>query len=150
MNRFGIQAGDSFGNYRVIEEAGRGGMATVLRVEDQRDGAIRALKILMPSSQDQEARSRFEAEFMVLSKLSHPNITRVFESGNQEGHAYFVMELVEGHDLRAELESWKGLHPTERFKKIEAILDLLSVSTHILHRRFGATLICLHIDLSNR
>ena len=58
MNRFGIQAGDAIGSYRVIEEAGRGGMATVLMVEDQRDQAVRALKILMPTSQDEESQAR--------------------------------------------------------------------------------------------
>jgi tetratricopeptide (TPR) repeat protein len=135
MNRFGIQPGDAFGHYRVIEEAGRGGMATVLKVEDTRDGAIRALKILMPSSQDQEARSRFDAEFEVLSKLSHPNITRVFEAGSQDSHAFFVMELVDGHDLRVELEHWKGLSHPERFLKIESLLVQLVSALAYVHDR---------------
>ena len=109
MNQFGIQPGDLFDGYRVIEEAGRGGMATVLKVEHLETSEVRALKILMPTSQDEESRARFDAEFRVLSMLSHPNITRVYESGTHQERAYFVMELVEGHDLRKELEKWKTL-----------------------------------------
>jgi len=135
MNRFGIQPGDVFGNYRVIEEAGRGGMATVLKVVDERDGETRALKILMPSSQDQEARARFDAEFVVLSKLSHPNITRVYEAGSHESRAFFVMELVDGHDLREELESWKGLPHVERFQRVEALLIQLVSALAYVHDR---------------
>ena len=44
MNRFGIQPGDVFGGYRVIEEAGRGGMATVLKVQHLETEEIRALR----------------------------------------------------------------------------------------------------------
>jgi tetratricopeptide (TPR) repeat protein len=135
MNRFGIQPGDAFGRYRVIEEAGRGGMATVLKVEDTRDGAIRALKILMPSSQDQEARSRFDAEFEVLSKLSHPNITQVFEAGSHDSHAFFVMEMVDGHDLREELAVWKVLPHLERFQKVELVLEQLVKALSYVHDR---------------
>ena len=79
-------------------------MATVLKVEHLESAEIRALKILIPTSHDAESVARFDAEFKVLSRLTHPNITRVFESGTHEDRAYFVMELVQGHDLRKELE----------------------------------------------
>ena len=133
MNQFGIQPGDAFGGYRVIEEAGRGGMATVLKVEHLETAEVRALKILMPTSQDEESQARFAAEFRVLSTLSHPNITRVYESGTHQERAYFVMELVEGHDLRKELEKWKALPHQERFQLAESILIQLVSALSYVH-----------------
>ena len=135
MNRFGIQPGDVFGGYRVIEEAGRGGMATVLKVQHLETEEIRALKILMPTSQDEESIARFDAEFKVLSMLTHQNITRVFESGTHEGRAFFVMESVHGHDLRKELEEWRVLPHQQRFQKVEAVLVQLVSALSYVHDR---------------
>ena len=109
MQRSGAQVGDIIGDYTVLGELGQGGMATVLKVEKIGSGEIRALKLMSPSSRDEEAHARFVSEFKVLSNLEHPNITRVFEWGTHHARAYFVMEHVEGRTLRAELKNWHNI-----------------------------------------
>jgi TolB-like protein len=76
-------------------------MGEVLKAKDTRLQRTVAVKVL-PSelASDAERRSRFEREAHAASALNHPNITTVFDIGEDEGTHYIVMELVEGKTLR--------------------------------------------------
>ena len=90
--------------YTMLEELGRGGMARVYRVFDRRNGALVALKQLLPARTEALTRQRmqhFEHEFQVLSQLSHPRVIEVYDYGLSEHGPYYTMELLDGGDLSA-------------------------------------------------
>jgi len=91
--------------YEIIGKLGEGGMAIVYKAKHkvmQREVAIKMLKKHLIS--DVSAYQRFEQESQAASSLSHPNIVTVFDFGNEDDHAYFVMDCVEGQTLSQRLE----------------------------------------------
>lgn len=93
------KAGGSIGNYRIIDELGRGGMAIVFRAE-RADGEYEqqvALKWMLESHANLASAELFLRERQALASLNHPNIARLLDGGRTaEGRPWFVMELVEG------------------------------------------------------
>ena len=110
-------------------------MATVLKVEHIDHGDVRALKLLHGDMANDEVRHRFEAEFRTMASLQHENICQVFDSGAHEGGAWFAMQLVEGQDLRAEVEDWKALPGAERAMRAEAVLVQVARALAHIHER---------------
>jgi serine/threonine protein kinase len=88
--------------YRLVELVGAGGMATVYRGEDlllERTVAVKFLR--EPFASDPAFRERFLGEARAAARLDHPNIVRIYDVGEDEGHhPYIVMEIVEGEDLK--------------------------------------------------
>ena len=86
------------GNYRLVEEIGRGGMGVVWRAEQE--APVRrqvALKLIKAGMYDDAVLKRFEAERQSLALMDHPSIAKVFDAGTTvEGQPYFVMEYVPG------------------------------------------------------
>jgi serine/threonine protein kinase len=107
-----LPPGHGLGPYEVLSPLGAGGMGEVLKAKDPRLQRTVAVKVL-PSelSSDAERRGRFEREAHAASALNHPNITTVFDIGEDAGTHYIVMELVEGKTLRELLD--EGLLSTE-------------------------------------
>ncbi len=97
-----LEPGQRLGPYRIVEEAGTGGMSTVYRAE-RADGTFDqqvAIKILRSHLDTTDFTARFLAERQILASLNHPNVARVFDGGTTEtGRPYFVMEYVEGTPL---------------------------------------------------
>ena len=79
--------------YVIVERLGVGGMGEVHRAWDTRLGRWVALKLL--HSADQGAVDRFLREAHLLARLSHPNVTQVFDAGVHSGRPWLAMELVE-------------------------------------------------------
>ena len=98
----------SFGKYQVISELGEGAMGKVYKCYDpdfQRMVAVKTVhKALLGSSPSCEFRGRFRNEMRAAGKLSHPNIVAVFDAGEKDGCPFFVMEFVEGQELRHRLD----------------------------------------------
>ncbi len=91
--------------YRVIGLLGRGGMGEVYRADDLKLGQPVALKFLPPKlAQDAVRRERFFAEVRITRQLSHPNICRVYDIQEFEGHHYLSMEFIDGEDLASLLK----------------------------------------------
>lgn len=89
------------GPYRVLETLGSGGVGTVYRALDRRNGETVALKVLSTGpTLDPRAARRLAREFEALEDLSHPNVVKVFDTGVFQGYPYLTMELVEGLTLR--------------------------------------------------
>lgn len=95
-----------FGRYEVIAELGRGGMATVYLAHDPSIGRDVAVKVLPRALvADLEMRKRFEREARALGRLTHDAIVQVFDSGEEEGQPYLVMEYMAGGSLAEQLVS---------------------------------------------
>lgn len=92
------------GRYTLLERLGSGGMATVWQARDRVLNRPVAVKILHEGlAQDPSFAERFRREARNAASLSHPNIVTVFDTGEDEGLPYIVMELVEGETLHAVL-----------------------------------------------
>ena len=113
--------------YRIEAEIANGGMAEVYRAfdeEEQREVAIKLIK--KEFCEDREYIRRFEREVNAVLSLDHPNIVRAYDFGVCDGRHYLVMELVEGHTLKDQLET-KGQLSQRRACYIACkVLDALS------------------------
>src|SRR5689334_11321604 len=88
-------------HYRVVSRLGAGGMGVVYRAHDDRLGRDLALKILpCDMMKDDSARSRLLNEARASASLNHAHIAQVYDVGQDQGHMFFAMELVEGKTLR--------------------------------------------------
>jgi len=85
------------GRYRLTERLGAGAMGVVYRAE--RSGSSRPLAMKFLHSQDDALMKRFELELAVASRLSHPHVVEIVDSGTFEGQTYMVMEFIAGHSL---------------------------------------------------
>ncbi len=120
--------------YRLTGRLGAGGMATVYRGE--KNGQAVAVKVIhRDSASDQEFRLRFGREVTVCARLSHPNIVRTLDAGDQDGLLYLVMELVDGHSLREEVRAG-GLPPARVRELMLPVLDALAFAhaEGVIHR----------------
>src|SRR5918995_3658416 len=86
--------------YVVERELGRGGMATVYLARDLKHGRFVAIKVLRPNLAESIGPGRFLREIRIASRLTHPNILPVHDSGNVEGNLFYVMPYVAGESLR--------------------------------------------------
>lgn len=97
--------------YRIVRLVGGGGMAYVYQVEELPAGSGRlwALKELRPQSADKAerdtARQLFDQEAGLLRQLNHPNIPKIAEFFETDGHAYLVMEFIFGESLEKRLRA---------------------------------------------
>src|SRR5262249_1083348 len=90
-------AGQTIGDYQILEEIGHGGMGMVYRARQRTLNREVALKTIKPDMDSSEVLVRFDAERAVLARMDHPNIARVIDAGTTPGgRPYFVMELVQG------------------------------------------------------
>ncbi|RMF73372.1 MAG: serine/threonine protein kinase, partial [Planctomycetota bacterium] len=88
------------GRYRIIGRIGRGAMGEVYRADDLTLGQTVALKFLPRAlAADAARRKRFHNEVRIARRVTHPNICRVYDIGEYEGHTYLSMEYIDGEDL---------------------------------------------------
>ncbi|MBV8952120.1 MAG: serine/threonine protein kinase [Actinobacteria bacterium] len=98
------------GRYRLVEEVARGGMAWVWVAEDPILRRRVAVKILDPTiADDDHVRQRFRHEAIAAARLTHPGIVATYDTGEDDGVAYIVMELIEGTTLRRLLDNRRTL-----------------------------------------
>ena len=90
------------GPYRVLEEAGRGGMGVVYRARRDNDyRQVVAIKLVRVELATQPLIERFRIERQALAMLNHPNIARLLDGGTTaDGRPYLVMEWVEGKPIQ--------------------------------------------------
>src|SRR5258708_8286527 len=116
------------GRYQPDYRIAAGGMGEVWAGTDITLNRPVAIKMLSTQhAGDEQFRARFRAEARYAASLSHPNITRVFNYGENSplGGPYLVMELVDGEPLSAILERVGRLHP-------DVVLDIVAQSARAL------------------
>jgi serine/threonine-protein kinase len=125
------------GRYRIIALLGKGGMGEVYRADDLTLGQPVALKFLPEeAARDQGLLERFKNEVRVARRVSHPNVCRVYDVGDVEGHNFFTMEYVDGEDL-ASLLRRIGRLPEDKALDIARQLCAGLAAAHtkgVLHR----------------
>jgi eukaryotic-like serine/threonine-protein kinase len=93
---------DQVEKYKIVEEIGHGGMATVYLAYDTRLERQVALKVMHPHLQRaKEARARFAREALSVARLRHPSILEIYDySGEESEHSYIATELLTGPTLK--------------------------------------------------
>ena len=87
--------------YKLIDERGRGSMATVYIGRDLENNRMYAVKALSSeAAADAELAERFQREFELLSRLSGPHIVSPVDFGEDRGAMFIVMDYVDGHNLK--------------------------------------------------
>lgn len=94
------QLGQDLGDFRILQEIGRGGMGVVYEAEQCSLGRRMALKVLpFAAMLDCQQLKRFKNEARAAATLDHPNIVAVHSVGEVRGVHYYAMQLVEGQSL---------------------------------------------------
>ncbi len=129
------------GRYEIIRVLGSGAMGVVYEANDSKLHRRVAIKTIIKSAMVDEAQAadyseRFMREAQSIARLNHPNIVTVYDFGEEGDIAYFVMEFIQGHELKEFLDSGVQF-PLQ--KSLNYMLDLLSAmdyahSQGIVHR----------------
>src|SRR5688572_19116556 len=128
--------GQTLGSYRITEQIGAGGMATVYKAYDAGMDRYVALKVLPQYySHDPKFRERFAREAKAIAKLEHPHILPVHAYGEDGGTAYLVMRYTPAGTL-ADVISRERLSLAEAGRYLRQIADALDYAHQhgILHR----------------
>ena len=132
--------------YEILEEIGRGGMATVYKAKQKNLNRIVALKVIPKEfTHDTEFVTRFQREAQSAAKLNHHNIITIHDVGEIGGYPYIAMEYLEGGDLHQRIQKEGVLSEKETKKIILPIIDALGYAHYmgIIHRDIKSSNIML-------
>ncbi len=125
------------GRYRIVSLLGKGGMGEVYRADDLTLDQPVALKFLPETVVNNEATlARFRNEVRLARQVSHPNVCRVYDVGEIDGHVFLSMEYVDGEDLGSLLRRI-GRLPVDKALEIARKLCAGLAAAHekgVLHR----------------
>ena len=127
----------TFSNYKNLQLIGRGGMSNVYRAENPTTGQTVAIKVLSSNlSEDEQFRRRFMREAETVSSLSHNNIVRVVNYGEEKGTYFIVMEFLTGPDLRNLLKAQERLGLDESLPLLQNVASALDYAHQrgLVHR----------------
>jgi predicted Ser/Thr protein kinase len=125
-----------FPQLEILHLVARGGMGDVYCARQTSLDRLVALKIIRPDAQaSQGFADRFVREAQALAKLSHQNIVTVYDFGQTDGVYYFIMEYIDGINLRQMLRAGK-LGPRQALEVVPAVCDALQFAHDkgIVHR----------------
>src|SRR6266498_4202211 len=132
-----LQSGQTLGPYRIINQIGKGGMATVYKAYQPSVDRYVAIKVL-PSqlAESKEFATRFHQEARIIAMLEHPHILPVFDYGESDGVAYFVMRYLDAGTLKDKMEAGRPLPFDEIDRIFTQLADALSYAHGhgIVHR----------------
>lgn len=127
--------GQTLGQYQIVEQIGKGGMATVFKAYQPGLDRYVAIKVLPAYYAHEEGfPERFVREAKAIARLDHPNILPVYDFGQTDGLSYIVMKYVAAGTLQARLgETMLPEEALEVLRQIAAALDHAHAQG-ILHR----------------
>lgn len=143
-----FQAGENVGPYRILEQLGQGGMASVFKAYHAALDRYVAIKVLHPAFKEEpNFISRFEREAKVVARLEHPNIVPIYDYAEHNGQPYLVMKYIEGETLKARL-SERALTKQEAIEIAGAVGGALAYAhmQGVLHRDIKPSNILLSSD----
>ncbi|MBL8103767.1 MAG: serine/threonine protein kinase, partial [Anaerolineales bacterium] len=101
-----LQPGQMLGTYRIIGQIGEGGMAAVYKAYQSSMDRNVAIKVLPGQlAESEEFVKRFQQEARIIARLEHPYILPVFDYGEENGTAYFVMRYLDAGTLKDRMNS---------------------------------------------
>ncbi|MCW2817728.1 MAG: protein kinase, partial [Marmoricola sp.] len=125
------------GRYRVGPRIARGGMATVYEATDLRLDRTVAVKVMHEGlADDDEFVRRFQREARSAARLSHHNVVSVFDTGDDDGTLFLVMEHVPGRTLRDLVRAEAPMSPARALALVEPVLAALGAAhaAGLVHR----------------
>lgn len=126
-----FKVGENVGAYRIVEQLGQGGMATVYKAYHAALDRYVALKVMHQAFKaDSAFTGRFQREARVVAKLEHPHIVPVYDYSEHEGSPYLVMKFIEGDTLKARLA--RGPLSSQ---EIEQVVDSVGSALEYAHRQ---------------
>jgi len=137
----GLGQHTTLGRYEVIKELGRGAMGIVYLGKDPKINRQVAIKTLrfeeeVDEEQAKSVKTRFFREAESAGNLTHPNIIRIFDAGEDQDVAYIAMELIEGHDLKKYCDKQNLLGIRNALEYVATVADALSYAHKqgVVHR----------------
>jgi predicted Ser/Thr protein kinase len=130
------ELGRRFPQLEILGLIGQGGMGAVYRARQKQLDRVVALKILPPGiGGDPTFAERFAREARAMARLNHPGVVTLYEFGQADGLFFFLMEFVDGVNLRQLLEGGR-LSPREALAIVPQICDALQYAHDqgIVHR----------------
>lgn len=109
--------GKQLGAYRIIEQIGQGGMATIFKAYQPSMDRYVAIKILPAHFKDPTFSARFNQEARVLARLEHPHILPVHDFGEHEGVSFLVMRYIHAGTLK-DIIAQRGALPLVQVARI--------------------------------
>ena len=125
---------EKIGPYQIIETVHRGPQPLFrARGKDGKDVALKAVPV---ASLNDESRERFQREAETCRALDHPNIVKVLDTGEADGHLYQVMEMLEGADLGKVLSEGRQFTWDSKLSIMEQVADGLEFAhaRQLVHR----------------
>jgi serine/threonine protein kinase len=96
--------GKKLGDYVIVDVLGHGGMARVYRGIDKKLNRYAAVKVidghLVPETEEEEYRQRFQNEARSIARLTHPHIVGIYQFDQAGTTYYMAMQFIDGRDLR--------------------------------------------------
>src|SRR5262249_32072449 len=112
--------------YQIIDKLGKGSMGIVYKARQIAVDRIVAVKILVDAlAPKQEFIKRFDREAKIAAKLAHNNIVNAIDAGEVNGYHYFVMEYVEGRNIKDELDKSKIFEEKDAIDIVMAVAEAL-------------------------
>lgn len=137
-----------FPDLEILELVGSGGMGLVYKARQRRLDRVVALKLLAPDIAGEAGfAERFAREARALAKLTHPNIVGIYDFGEAGGMYYFLMEFVDGANLRQLLRA-ESLDPKQALAIVPKICDALQYAHDkgVVHRDIKPENVMLTLD----
>ncbi len=134
---FGDLIGKRVGNYVIDRPLARGGMAVVFVAKHPTIGREVAIKFLNPALRgDLDVAERFIQEAKVTATLSHPNVVEILDFGELDRRPYYMMELLQGRDLRQTLRASPKFPYATVVRYLEQVCDALEAAhkVGVVHR----------------
>ena len=124
------------GRYAFERELGHGGMATVYLARDLTHDRLVAVKVLLPELAATLGMDRFIREIEVGTRLQHPRIVGVLDSGKVDGVVYYAMPFVDGASLRDRLDRETQLSVEATIEIARQVADALAYAhgMGVIHR----------------
>ncbi len=124
------------GRYKVEHELGRGATAIVYLAHDLTQSRMVAIKMLRPELAESMSAKQFLAEIARVSRLEHPHIAPVIDSGEWERTLYCVLPYMDGGTLRDRIRDTKQMTMADALAITETLADALDYvhATGLIHR----------------
>ena len=113
--------------YQILSPIGQGSMGMVYKAKQVSMDRVVALKVLLRQlAMNKEFIERFHREARIAAKLSHNSIVQAIDSGEFSGHHFFVMEFVDGANIKQEMDRGKVYEEKEALRIIVQIAEAMA------------------------